>query len=102
MFNILKEDFGINKLFDFEECDFSNVTDEEIACYGVIHKCSLEVNKKGIEGAAVTAMPSAGAAGPLEGYVKVYHDFIVDRAFGFVITDSYGTVLFSGVINEIK
>ena len=100
--DILKEDFGINKLFDFEECDFSNVTDEEIACYGVIHKCSLEVNKKGIEGAAVTAMPSAGAAGPLEGYVKVYHDFIVDRAFGFVITDSYGTVLFSGVINEIK
>ncbi len=97
---ILKNDFGINKLFDFEQCDFSNVTDEQLACGGVIHKCSIDVNDKGIEGAAVTVMPMAGAPGPLEGYEKVYHDYIVDRAFGFVITDSYGTVIFSGVINN--
>ena len=45
-------------------------------------------------------MPNAGAAGPGE-YKEVYHDYIVDRAFGFVIIDSYGAVLFSGVINSI-
>ena len=100
--DILKNDFGINDLFDFEACDFSNVTDEQLACDGVIHKCSIDVNDKGIEGAAVTVMPMAGAAGPLEGYEEVYHDYIVDRAFGFVIVDSYGTVLFSGVINSVK
>ena len=99
---ILRDDFGISKLFNFEQCDFSNLTDEQIACEGVIHKCSLDVNKKGIEGAAVTVMPNAGAAGPLEGYEEVYHDYIVDRAFGFLITDSNGTVLFSGVVNNIK
>ena len=99
---ILKNDFGINKLFDFEQCDFSNITDEQLACDGVIHKCSIDVNDKGIEGAAVTVMPMAGAAGPLEGYEEVYHDYIVDRAFGFVITDSYGAVLFSGVVNSIN
>ena len=99
---ILKNDFGINKLFDFEQCDFSNVTDEQPACDGVIHKCSIDVNDKGIEGAAVTVMPMAGAAGPLEGYEEVYHDYIVDRAFGFVITDSYGAVLFSGVVNSVN
>ena len=98
----LSEDFNINKLFNFKECDFSNVTDENVACDAVIHKCSLEVNKKGIEGAAVTVMPMAGAPGPLEGYEKVYHDYIVDRAFGFVITDSYGTVLFSGAVNTLN
>ena len=98
--DILKNDFGINKLFDFEQCDFSNVTDDQLACDGVIHKCSIDVNDKGIEGAAVTVMPMAGAAGPLEGYEEVYHDYIVDRAFGFVITDSYGAVLFSGVVNS--
>ena len=27
---------------------------------------------------------------------------IVDRAFGFVITDSYGAVLFSGVVNSVN
>ena len=100
--DILKNDFGINKLFDFEQCDFSNVTDEQLACDGVIHKCSIDVNDKGIEGAAVTVMPMAGAAGPLEGYEEVYHDYIVDRAFGFVITDSYGAVLFSGVVNSVN
>ena len=99
---ILKNDFGIHKLFDFDQCDFSNVTDEQIACDGVIHKCSIDVNDKGIEGAAVTVMPMAGAAGPLEGYERVYHDYIVDRAFGFVLTDSYGAVLFSGVINQVN
>ena len=99
---ILKNDFGINKLFDFEQCDFSNISDEQLACDGVIHKCSIDVNDKGIEGAAVTVMPMAGAAGPLEGYEEVYHDYIVDRAFGFVITDSYGSVIFSGVVNSVN
>ena len=98
---VLKNDFGIERLFNFDECDFSGVTDEQLACDGVIHKCSIDVNDKGIEGAAVTVMPMAGAAGPLEGYVDVYHDYIVDRAFGFVITDSYGAVLFSGVVNQV-
>ena len=98
--DILKNDFGINKLFDFEQCDFSNVSDEQLACGGVIHKCSIDVNDKGIEGAAVTVMPMAGDPGPLDGYEEVYHDYIVDRAFGFVITDSYGAVLFSGVVNS--
>ena len=99
---ILKNDFGINTLFNSKECDFSNITDEPLACSGVIHKCSIDVNDRGIEGAAVTVMPMAGAAGPLEGYEKVYHDYIVDRAFGFVITDSYGAVLFSGVISSVN
>ena len=100
--DILKNDFGITKLFDFEQCDFSNVSDEQLACDGVIHKCCIDVNDKGIEGAAVTVMPMAGAAGPLDGYEEVYHDYIVDRAFGFVITDSYGAVLFSGVVNSVN
>ena len=60
----------------------------------------MEVNAKGIEGAAVTVMEvSNGASVPA--YKNVYHEYIVDRAFGFVITDSYGTVLFSGVVNSV-
>lgn len=98
---ILKNDLGIDKLFDLEQCDFSNISDEQLACGGVIHKCSIDVNKRGIEGAAVTVMPMAGAAGPLEGYEEVYHDYVVDRAFGFVITDRYGAVIFAGVVNSV-
>jgi serine protease inhibitor len=67
----------------------------------VLHKCKLTVDKKGIEGAAVTASDGAGAGDP-GSYTNVYHDFVVDRAFGFVLTDSYGTVLFSGAVNTLK
>ena len=95
-------DMGIERLFDEERADLSGITAEPAYCSTVIHECSLEVTKKGIEGAAVTIMGLNGSAGPgVDEYEKVYHDFIVDRAFGFVITDSYGAVLFSGVINEI-
>ncbi len=99
--DILREDFGIESLFDIKRCDFSGITDAEIACEGVIHKCSIDVNARGIEGAAVTVIPGAGAAGPGP-YTDVYHDYAVDGAFGFILTDAYGVVLFSGVINSIK
>ena len=98
---ILKNDFGINNLFSLEKCDFSNVTDESIACGGVIHKCSIEVTEKGIEGAAVTIMDMYGGE-PDGKYKDVYHDYIVDKAFGFVITDIYGSVIFSGVVNSVE
>ena len=96
---MLIEDFRINSLFNKFSCDFSNLT-EEAYCTGVIHKCRLTVNKKGIEGAAATVIPGAGAPGPGE-YVDVYYDFIVDRAFGFTITDRYGFTVFAGVIKNI-
>lgn len=96
----LSESFGISNMFTFGECDFTNVTDETVACEGVVHKCELKVNRKGIEGAAVTYIPTGGAVGPGE-YEDVYHDFVIDRAFGFIITDSYGVVLFSGVVNNV-
>ena len=97
----LMEEFGIEDLFDVDKCDMSNITDEPLVCEGVVHKTYLKVNRRGIEGAAVTYLPNAGDAGPGE-YEEVYHDFIVDRAFGFILTDAYGTVLFSGVINNVE
>lgn len=98
--DVLSDDFGIKQLFDPNSCDMSNVSVESVYCEGVFHKVDLTVDKKGIEGAAVTYLPAAGAAAPPP-YEKVYHDYVIDRAFGFVITDGYGTVVFSGVVNEI-
>lgn len=93
-------DMGITDLFSAEDCDFSALTDEPTYCDDVIHSASLTVNKRGIEGAAVTVIPGAGAPGPGE-YTLVYEDFVVDRAFGFILSDTYGVNLFSGVINFI-
>ena len=101
MKDILQQNFGIQTLFDEETCDLTALTDDKPAfCDGVIHQTSLEVNKKGIEGAAITVIPGAGAPGPDE-YEDVYVDFIVDRAFCFILTDSHDTVIFSGVVENI-
>lgn len=97
---VLREKFGISDLFDEEKCDFSALTDSPAYCEGVKHVTELEVNRKGIEGSSVTVIPGAGKAGPDE-YEEVYLDFLVDRAFGFVLTDRYDVTLFSGVVGKV-
>lgn len=101
---ILNKYFGISDLFDEGACDLSKLLKEENqtkgadCCTSISHITKLTVDKKGIEGAAVTALVDAGTSAPP--YEEVYCDFIVDRAFGYIITDNYGTTLFSGVINN--
>lgn len=106
---ILKDKFGIDKFFNDpgiypagQSCDFSNLSTEKCYCSSVKHVTDLTVDKKGIEGAAVTVIQMDGAtsAGPGE-YERVYEDFIIDRAFGFIITDPYDVTLFSGVVNSL-
>ena len=65
----------------------------------VSHVATLTVDKTGIEGAAVTLMLN-GADGPPV-YTNVYYDLLVDRAFGFIVTDSYNIPLFTGTVNNI-
>lgn len=99
--DILENTFGVSSLFDLDTCDLSAaIGDSEAYCGGVLHTTDLKVNRKGIEGAATTIQPFAGAPGP-DDYQDVYVDFVVDRAFGFVITDNYDTTLFAGVVNTL-
>lgn len=96
------QDFGVKKFFTFD-CEFETLTSDDVYCEKVQHVAKLEVNKKGIEGAAVTIVEMNGEADPGgDEYVTVYEDFILDRAFGFVLTDRFGTVLFSGIVNEAE
>lgn len=44
-------------------------------------------------------MAYAGTSAPPQ--EEVYRDFVVDRAFGFVLTAPNGTTLFSGVVNGL-
>lgn len=97
---ILRSAFGLNAMFDESLCDFSALTDDPAVCGGVRHIAQLKVTKKGIEGAAATVFPAAGAPGPGE-YTEVYEDFTVDRPFAFIVADPYGNTLFSGVVNHL-
>lgn len=102
----LKETFGITDIFDKNITSFTSVIEDgrylgyPVYCAKVLHVAKLNVERRGFEGAAVTVISVDGAtsADPSE---KVYHDFIVDRAFGYVLCDRNGVILFSGVVNDI-
>ena len=96
---ILQNRFGIDSLFS-QSCDFSTLSDESLYYANIWHVTDLTINRKGIEGAAVTAIGMPGASGPSE-IVTVQKDFIVNKAFGFIITDWQDTTLFSGVVNNV-
>ena len=58
--------------------------------------------QEGIEGAAVTVIAGDGSAAPgEEEFEKVYLDFVVDKTFGFIVTDARDVPLFTGIINGI-
>ncbi|MBD5636570.1 MAG: serpin family protein [Clostridia bacterium] len=96
--DVLKDKFGIKLLFDDVRCDFSAMTDTTASCEKVQHVTDLTVDKTGIEGAAVTLMENVGTTCPPP---TIYADFVLDRAFGFVITNKDNVTLFSGVVNKV-
>ena len=71
-----------------------------VYCPDIVHATALEVNRRGIEGAATTAIPGPTSPGP-DGYENVYLDFVVDRDFGFILANEYGTALFMGTVSKI-
>lgn len=100
---------GINLFFTDGKCDFGGLVASidnapGVYCSDVKQAARFEVQKSGIEGAAVTiAIMNEASAGPdLEEYEDVYENFVVDRAFAYTFEDSYGNVLFTGVVNSIK
>ena len=102
LIKMFKNDFNVTSMFDPMKCDFSNIMKEPASGYveQFKHIAKLEVNKKDIEGAAVTYMAYAGAPGPDE-YTDVYETFEVDKEFGFILTDYYGDIIFSGTVTNI-
>ncbi len=97
---ILTDKYGLTDMFDTQKANFNSLSDDSFFCNSVTHLAKLEVNERGVEGAATTIFPGATAPDPGE-YKKVYYDFVVDQSFGFVITTSSGVNLFSGIIRSI-
>ena len=95
---VFTEDFDVKLIFS-NACDLSNLSNSPVYCQDFKQIARLKVDKKGIEGAAVTYMAYAGAAGPGE-YKDVYETFVVDQEFGFILT-SGEDVIFSGIVTNI-
>lgn len=96
---ILKNSGAFSHTFAALGFDSVLTDDSKLAVSDIKHSTVLDVNRKGVEGAAVTIalMP---ASGPPENIVEIYHDFILNRGFGYLVTDKYDVVLFAGRVAD--
>src|SRR5262249_18397564 len=95
------KNMGMKRAFDPRQADFSGMTatrnpDEQLCISRVLHKAFVEVNEKGAEAAAATAMIMVPKSAKLETRPFV-PEFRADRPFLFLIRDRQsGTILFLG------
>lgn len=85
----------------FTDADFSSFAEHDMAVSSIIHKTKLKVERKGIEGAAITEM-MVGESAILPEQKEIYETFTLDRSFGFILTDPQDVILFSGIVNNIN
>ena len=76
----------------------SPLTKDPLCVSEIKHNTVIDVNKKGVEGAAVTIITLDKASAMIGPVKKVYHDFVLDKNFGFIITDPSGVTLFEGQV----
>ena len=92
---------GVKDAFDSERADFSGMDGRSHWLYlsAVLHKAYIDVNEKGTEAAAATAVVTTfGAARPP---VEPPREFRADHPFLFLIRDSTtGSILFMGRVSH--
>lgn len=91
---------GVTDALDYTVSDFTPLTTEkdEIYVSKAEHAAMIEIDEEGVTGAAYTQLELAeGAAEPNEEI-----DFVVDRPFMFVVTSRDGSILFSGIVQNIQ
>ena len=81
---------------------FPSITDESIAIHSIIQECVIDVNKKGVVGGAYTASFPTTTQPQQDPYTHVNETFIVDKNFGFIVSDSSDVIIFSGIVNNIQ
>ena len=86
---------GITDIFSFDTADFTQALEGPACITGANQSLRVAIDEKGVTAAAYIEIPGAGAAAPPEEII----DFILDRPFLFVITNS-GIPLFAGAVNQ--
>lgn len=92
--DILQDNNYLNQTFTSFK---SNIVDDDLFVSDIKHSTVLNVNEKGVEGAAVTIIEVAKSS--IE--VVKNHDFLINRPFGFVLTSPNNVVLFAGQVTDI-
>lgn len=90
--DILENNHYLTKAFN---CYQTSLMDDSTYVSDIKHQVVLNVNEKGIEGAAVTIIANAKSAMP-----QAQQDFLVNQPFVYLVTTAQDVILFGGkVIN---
>ena len=89
------ESMGITDLFQYDKADFSEAFEGPVFITTANQAVRVEIDEKGVKAAAYIEIPGAGAAMPPDEII----DFVLDRPFLFVISDS-GIPLFAGTVMQ--
>lgn len=89
------EGLGAGIVFDYEQADFSNLSEAALGLSSVKQEATLSIDEKGVTAAAYTQIDYAGAAMP-EGRAEL----ILDRPFLFAVVTN-GVPLFVGAVNQM-
>ena len=98
--DLMRESFNIKECMDKELADLSKISDTKLYVNDYKHIAKLNVDEKGIEGAAVTVI-SGDATSAGRGENIIYETFFVDCSFAYILEDPYQNILFSGLVNTI-
>ncbi len=91
---------GINDAFNPNAADFSGISPEGIFISKVVHKAFVEVNEKGTEAAAATAVVMTRASAVRE--LPFVPNFFADHPFLFLIRNRHtGLILFLGKVETL-
>lgn len=97
--NTILQKMGMEKAFDKEDADFSNMLKEEAPLWisDIKHKAVLEVDEKGTEASGATSVEIETTSAPLEEPFEMN----IDRPFFLLIEEEEtDTILFMGAIYE--
>ena len=87
------QSLGVHDAFDKNSANFQGITDEQVYLAKAAHKAFVNVNEKGTEAAAITALVARATSGPPEPVAE----FVADHPFMFVIQEKEtGEILFIG------
>lgn len=89
------EGLGAEIVFDYEQADFSNLSDAALGLSSAKQETTLSIDEKGVTAAAYTQIDYAGAAPP-DGRAEL----ILDRPFLFAVITN-GVPLFVGAVNQM-
>lgn len=98
----LEKDFGIKKLFNADKCELGGLLGGKAHLASLAHQSALRVDAKGIEGSPIPLPHFQKDETEIDGYTKIYHDYVINRAFGFVLEDPDGIILYIGEVNQLK